>query len=512
MSDYDVIIIGANSPSLIAASYLAKEGGLKSLILEKSNYIGASAISTTDIVSGFKFHPAATGEYWVHPKVDKDFGLTKHGLEYYIADPKLTSIFEYGKYFSFYNDFRKTGEEIAKYSKKDAVAFQAFMEKWGKIGHFMGIALENPPVPFAQFVASMSATPEMEELMRDLFFGTITQELNTFFENEYVKTAFLPFMEGSYSGPSSAPFFFPVGRFLSPWGFAKGGLASVMDAMVRIAEELGITIRKNAEVVKILVKDGKAYGVRLANGEEITGNSVISNLEPAKTFIDLVGQDHIKPDLVQKINRIPYECMGVTLNLALSGLPDFGIPEEKFNGFIGVCPSFAYVEKAYAEAASGEIPEYPCSIGYMQSYFDPTFAPTGKHVLTMFVFPLPGTREIKNGTWETRKEEMLDKWVNALARVSPNIKQLIVGRGGYSPLELEQKFGMTNGDAEHGTIRWYNEMSWRPMVGFGDHRTPISSLYLGGVQVNRGGSIGDIFGRNAAVAIMEDLKKGKKGK
>lgn len=508
MSDYDVIIIGANSPALVAASYLGKLGGLKSLILEKTQFVGGAAISSKDMIPGYVIHPAATGEYWVDHMLEHDFGITKYGIEVIPAKPKLTSLLGDGKYISFYDDLDATAEEIGRFSKKDAAAYKPFMERWLKVGQFMGMALANPAVPFSQFVASMSATPEMEELMRDMLFGTIKGELNKTFENEYVKTAFLPFMEGSTMGPACAPFFFTVGRVFSPWGFAKGGLHTIIEALQKVAAENGATIRTNAEVVKILVKDGKAYGVRLASGEEITADNIITHLEPAKTFFDLVGSEHLQSNFIQKVNRIDYECMGVTLNLALSGMPDFGIPEEKYHGFIGVVPSFEYAEKAYYESTIGEIPEKPCSIGYFGSVVDPSFAPAGCHELTMFVFPTPG--KLKKGSWESRKEELLDKWVDSLAEFAPNIKQLVVGRAGYSPLELEQKFGMTNGDLGHGSIRWGQQLSWRPMVGYANNRTPIAHLYMSGQGTHPTSSIAGINGRSVALAIIEDAKKGKK--
>ena len=132
MSDVDVVIIGANGPALVAASYLGKEGGLKSLILEKSNFVGGSAVTSTTIIPGFTVHPAATGEYWVDHHLEKDFGITQYGIEVIPAKPKLTSLLGDGRYLSFYDDLDATAEEIGRYSKKDAAAYRPFMERWLK--------------------------------------------------------------------------------------------------------------------------------------------------------------------------------------------------------------------------------------------------------------------------------------------------------------------------------------------------------------------------------------------
>jgi phytoene dehydrogenase-like protein len=507
MTDYDVILIGGNTSALSAAAYLGKDDGLKTLIIEKTDFAGAACM-TKEFIPGFKFHPAATGEFWLNPVINKDLGLDKRGVEIYHANPKMTVPFGNGKYISLFDDVDATCDEIGKFSKKDAAAYKPFMQGWLRIGEMMGMGELNTPMPFSGFTAALSASHEMEELMKGLLFGTVRDTLDQTFENPYVKAAFLPLMEGSVQGPSAAPFFFSVGRFLAPWGFAKGGLVTIANAMREAAEDYGAKIMLNKEVVKILVRDGKACGVKLASGEEITARVVITELEPAKTFIDLVGEEYLQPSFVQQIKRIKYEPMGSTLNLALDRLPDFGFPESAFNGFFGFYPSYEYGEKAFYEYATGEIPEKMCMLSYMQSYFDPSIAPAGKHVLTAFAFPLP--YDLKQGDWPSRKEEMLDKFVDSLAAFDPHIKSSVIGREGYTPYELEQKFGMTKGDIQHGSIRWGNQLSFRPMVGWSNYRSPITNLYMSGATTHPGAGITGVMGHNTAMAVLEDLKKSKK--
>jgi phytoene dehydrogenase-like protein len=511
MADYDVIIIGANTPALVAAAYMGKLGGLKSLILEKSKWVGATAM-TIEMVPGYQFHPAATGEYYVDYTVEKELELEKFGLVKIPANPMLTTTFGDGKYLSIYADVDATCDEIGKFSKKDAEAYKPFIQKWLRVGQFYGMAQMNAPLPFSQFVASMSASPDLEELMRDMLFGSIKDILERTFENDYVKAAFLTLSEGGNLGPSGAPFFFGVGRVLSPWGFVKGGLKSVGEVLEKAAIKNGATIKREAEVSKILVKDGKAYGVKLASGEEIIANTIVSELELGKTFLDLVGPDHLPADFIRKVNEIIYECGGVTFNLALNSLPDFGFPEDRYRGFFGITPpGYDYFEEAFGQYHIGEIPNNICSMTYLPSYIEPkVFAPEGKHVLTGYIFPIP--YYLRKGNWETRKQELFDKWIEALARFSPNIKKLVTGCGGFSPLELEQKFSMTNGDLGHGTFRWINQLSFRPVVGWSQYRSPIQNLYMAGQATHPPSGVGGIGGINVARAVLEDLKKGKKGK
>lgn len=510
MPDYDVIIIGANTPALVAAAYLGKLGGLKTLILERSNFVGATAM-TAEMIPGFKFNPAATGEYYVHPYLERDLELAKYGLVRIPAEPMLTTTFGDGNYLSLYYDIDKTVEEIGRFSKRDAAAYKPFIQKWLKVGQFYGMAQMNAPLPFSTFVAGMSVNAEMESLMRDMLFGTVKDVLNRTFENEYVKAAFLTLSEGGSQGPSGAAFFFGVGRILQPWGFIKGGLGEVARVLADIAKVHGATIKTNAEVTKILVKDGKSYGVRTAGGEEITAGAVISELELGKTFIDLVGVEHVRPDFIQAAKDIIYECGGVTLNLALSELPDFGFPEDRYQGFFGITPpGLDYLEEAYGQYQLRRIPDRMASMTYLPSYVEPGFAPPGKHVLTGYAFPVP--YHLREGDWEVCKEELLNKWIDSLAQFSPNLKRAVIGADGYSPLELERLFGMTNGDLGHGTFRWIQELAFRPVPGWSNYRSPVGNLYMAGQATHPCSGVGGIGGFNVARAVLEDMGKLKKSK
>ena len=510
MSDYDVIVIGANTPALVLASYLGKLGGLKTLILEKSNFVGGTA-QTIEMIPGFKFHPAATGEFYVHHQVAAELELEKHGLQQIpcAPNPFLTTSFGDGNYLSLYSDVGKTIEEIGRFSKKDAAAYVPFIQKWGKVAQFFGMAQLNEPLGFAQFASSMSATPEMEALLRDFLFSTTRDILSREFENDYVRAAFLTLNEGASNGPSASAFFFNIARILMPWGFVKGGMAAVAQTLTKVAEANGATIKKNSEVTKILVRDGKAIGVKTVNGEEITAQIVVSELEWGKTFFDLIGAEQVPSEFASAVKAIIYECGGVTFNLALSELPDFGFPQDRFGGFFGITPpTFDYMEEAFGQYQLGRIPNNLCSQTYLPSVIEPGFyAPEGKHVLTGYVFPVP--YHLREGNWESRKEELFDKWIDSLNRFAPNLKRSVIGRGGYSPLDLEKMFGMTNGDLGHGTYRWIQELSFRPVVGWSKYRSPIKNLYMAGQATHPSSGVGGIGGHNVAKAILTDMGKKK---
>jgi phytoene dehydrogenase-like protein len=511
MPDYDVVVIGAGNHGLTVAGYLGKEMGLKCLIVEKRNMVGGAGI-TVD-VNGFKFHPAATGFVnWLRPEVVRDLELTKYGVELIRVDPWLTSIFPDGKYITFWENMDATCREIEKFSKCDAEAYKGFMEKWGIFKELMDPAQMAPPPSFAEMTGGMSASPEMTELMRDMFFATVKRTLDSTFENDYVKFALLPFTEGACNGPAACSLFVLVGHMcITPqWSACKGGIGNVTKAMAKAAEHYGAAIKLNTAVTKILVNDGKAVGVKLSTGDEVTCNIVISNAEVGQTMLDMVGVEHLEADFVRKVQKMWYDPTGVTLNLALSELPEFKFPKDRLKGLFGMIPSYDYAEKAFYQYNVGEIPEKPCLIGYIPSYIDPTMAPPGKHVLTVFCWPMP--YELRKGSWETRKDEMLDRMVDTLTEYAPNIKRSVINRGGYSPGDLNKELGMTRADIQHGSIEWGQLLGFRPIIGWSNYRTPIPNIYLCGACTHPSGGMTGANGHNAAQIIIEDLKKAKKGK
>ena len=513
MPDYDAIMIGANNHTMCAAAYLGKDLGYKCLILERRPFAGAAAM-TREIVPGFKFHIAATGyATTLSPQVIKDLDLVKLGVEMIDLNPWLTGLFPDGKYVSVFGNLEDTYREFAKFSKHDADAFKAFWNKWKSLGELMGAALDGPPAPFSAISGAMEMGPELQEMVRDMMFISMKRSLDQTYENDYIKSTFYAWLEGMPYPPSGPGTLLAiVGHLILTirWCVNRGGLGNVSKALAKAAENYGATIKLNTEVKEILVKDGKAYGVKLTSGEKITASMVISGAEPQVTLLDMVGADHFDADFVRRVKNIWYEAAGVTMNWALSGLPDFRIPREKLKGFIGISPSLEYCEKAYYERVIGEIPEKPMMIGYVLSEIDPTLAPPGKHVLTMYVYPMP--YKLKKGNWDTRKEELYEKALNNLAEYSPNLKQLVIGHGGFTPLELEREFHMTNGDHQHGSMEWGSLLGFRPIIGWNEpYRTPIANLFLCSAAMQLTG-ISALVGLNVAKMIIEDAKKGKKGK
>ena len=453
MANFDVIIVGGNTPALVCASYLAKMAGLKVMIAERSNFVGGTAM-TVEMKPGYKFHPAATGEYYVHPKINKDLELEKYGLERIHCSPTLTTAFGDGNYLSLYYEVEKTQEEIARFSEKDAETYGKWIQNYLKIGQLFGMAQVNNAPEWPQFIGAMSGSQEMKVLMRDMLFGSAQDCLENAFENDYVRAAFLTLMEGGTSGPSDIPFWFNIARILSPWGFVKGGLVKVAESLEQCA----------------------------------------------------VGEDATLPEDFKKgIREIKYQCGGVTLNVALDAMPDFGFPEDRFGGFFGFTkPGFEYAEEAFAYYKCKKLPKHMMSMTYMPTYYEEpgTFAPKGHHILTGYAFPVNSV--IEKPWREGGKELMLERWIDSMDEFAPGLKDHVIYADGYDPEELDKMFVMTNGDLGHGTLRWYGELANRPIPGYSNYVSPVKNLYMAGQNVHPLSGLGGVGGFNVAMAVLRD--------
>src|SRR5258706_2029130 len=288
------------------------------------------------------------------------------------------------------------------------------------------------------------------------------------------------------------------------WGFARGGTGAIANASGAAAPEAGVEIRPQAAIAKIIVKDGRAKGVVLANGDEIYAETISSSVDPRLTFNKFIEADQLPADFLEDINRFKYRGSSGKVNMALDGLPNFKCmpgPGPHLRGAMSISPSVEYMERAYDEAKYGDFSKRPYIDMVIPSLTDPSVAPPGKHVLSCFVQYAPYA--LREGTWDEKREALGDAVVDTIAEYAPNLKQIIRDRQVLTPLDLEREFGLSEGNIFQGELSLDQLFFLRPVPGWARYRTPLRGLYMCGSATHPGGGIMGAPGRLAALEILK---------
>jgi phytoene dehydrogenase-like protein len=295
------------------------------------------------------------------------------------------------------------------------------------------------------------------------------------------------------------------------WGYVRGGMGGITQALAAAARERGAEVRTEAPVARILVRDGAAAGVALADGTELRAPIVVSNADANVTFLELLEPSELPDSFVAAVRRIDYSSPSLKINLALSELPDFtarrGLqPAPHHRGTIHIAPSFEFIERAYDDAVAGRPSDRPILECTIPSVVDPTVAPPGKHLMSMFVQYAPSA--LREGSWDDIKESFADRCLDLLAEYAPNIRGAVIHRQVLSPVDLERRFALTGGNIFQGAMTLGQLFLLRPTLGFADYRTPVRGLYMCGAATHPGGGVMGACGYNAAREILRDRRRG----
>jgi phytoene dehydrogenase-like protein len=293
------------------------------------------------------------------------------------------------------------------------------------------------------------------------------------------------------------------------WGYVRGGMGGITQALAAAAREHGADIRTNAPVARILTRDGWAQGVVLEDGTAFTATRVVSNADANVTFLKLMDTKELPADFVESIKRIDYNSPSLKINIALSELPDFRAlpgtqPAPHHRGTIHISPTMEYLERAYDDAKYGVPSRSPMLECTMASVVDSTVAPPGKHLMSMFVQYAP--THLKEGNWDEAKERFADRCFEIMDEYAPNFRRSVIDRQVLSPLDLERRFALTGGNIFQGAMTLGNLFFLRPAPGWAKYRTPIRGLYLCGAATHPGGGVMGACGLNAAREIIRDGK------
>jgi phytoene dehydrogenase-like protein len=288
------------------------------------------------------------------------------------------------------------------------------------------------------------------------------------------------------------------------WGFVKGGMGKVSEAIAASARSHGTQIRFDAPVARVLIRNGQAYGVALENGEEIHSPVVASNLDPKTTFLKLVEHGHLRPDFLADIQRYRVEGTSLKMNLALDGLPDFtafpGTPGPQHGATMHICPSIDYVERAWDDAKYGRPSRSPLLEMTCPTIYDPELAPKGKHIMGIFLQYAPYT--LRDANWDDLREPYGDRVLDVISEYAPNIHGIVKERQVLSPLDLERRFGIAGGNIFHGEMSLDQMFFLRPAAGWARYRTPVRGLFLCGSGAHPGGGVMGAPGYNCAREML----------
>ncbi len=520
---YDAIIIGGGHNGLITAAYLAK-AGKKVLVLEKRYLVGGASV-TEELYPGFKFTVFSYVVSLLRPDIVRDLQLSRHGLTVLPLESTLTPLTN-GDYLYRDGDHYRSLRDIARHSERDAGAY----DEYGRNMYFMAKAVKYilsmvPPDPTTLNPKDWLSLLDMarhflnlgEEqlfLLAKLMTMSAADFLDQWFESDPLKgTMSASGIIGTYLGPRSPGTAYVLlhhymgeidGAFRA-WGFAKGGTGGIADAIARSAEALGAEIRCNAPVAQVIVKNGRAVGVALENGDEIYADAIASSLDPKLTFLKLVDPNQLPADLVDSIRKFNVRGSSGKVNLALDALPDLTCmpgPGRHLAGAISISPSIDYIERAFDDAKYGEFSKRPYIDCILPSVIDPGMAPPGKHVMSCFVQYAP--YELNGGWTDAKREAFGDAVVDTLSQYMPNLKNIILHRQVLTPLDIENMIGISQDNIFHGELSLSQLFFLRPAAGWAKYRTPIKGYWQCGSGTHPGGGIMGAPGQLAAFEMLKE--------
>ena len=527
MTKYDSVIIGGGHNGLVAAAYLARSGR-KVLVLERRELLGGCAV-TEEIWPGYRVSTAAYLTSLLQERIVQELELARYGYQVDAKDPAFFSAFPDGRHFFMWQDRAKTLAEIAKFSRHDADVYPAYEEQLERLSQVVeGLLLTTPPafpLRAIDLVDYLRLAGKMRKLgPRDLvalvkiFTQSAAEFLDEWFQSEEVKvTLATDGVIGANGGPRSPGTAYillhhcmgGVGGHRGLWGFVRGGMGAVPEAIAASARAKGVEIRVNAPVAKVLVRDGRARGVVLESGEEIAAATVASNLDPKLTFLRLLDPKDLDAEFVRAIRNFRIEGTSCKINLALNGLPEFTAypggapsgPGPHHKATMHICPSIDYVERAWDDAKYGRASQRPLLELTIPTMYDASLAPPGKHIMGIFLQYAPYT--LREGTWDERREPFGDRVISLIEEYAPNIRQIVEHRQVLSPLDLERRFGITGGNIFHGEMSLDQMFVMRPVAGWARYRTPIAGLYLCGSGAHPGGGVMGAPGFNCAREMLK---------
>jgi phytoene dehydrogenase-like protein len=520
---YDALVVGGGHNGLVNGAYLAK-AGLRTLIIERRHLVGGAAI-TEELRPGFWFTTFSYALSLLRPDIIHDLELTKHGFMPLLMSSRFAPG-EDGEYLLFGQDHSQNLKEIARHSKHDADAYDQYGHDIDMVCQAIKPLLDMvPPDIFSDDPEELLALARIGSRFRKLdkrvlhnavrlLTGSAADFLDDYFDSELLK-GYLASSSiiGTKVGPRSQGsglvlLYHSIGEHdgeFGSWAFHKKGNGGFTQVLARAAESFGAEIVLESPVEAVITRDGRATGVALADGTEYYADTVVSALDPRRTFLELVNPRELPDDLVENIQRFRFQGTSSKVNFALDGLPTFpalGQKPDHFRGFTNIGPSMDYLEHAFDDAKYGWYSQNPYIDMAIQSTIDPDMAPPGKHVMSCFIQYTP--YKLRESDWDTEKENLGDTVQGKLEKFFPGFGDLVLQREVVTPLDIERTVGLSEGNIFAGEFFAPQMFFFRPAPGWSQYRTPIDGYYQCGSGTHPGGCVMGAPGKLAAGQILKD--------
>ena len=530
---HDVIVVGGGHNGLIAATYLAG-AGLDTLLLERRESVGG-AVATVEIAPGARVPALAHTVGRLSPAVARELNLSGHGLRLVQPAALATAVGGEGAPITLWNDAARTAEGLKAVSAVDAATWESFdAEVRALASTLWRLLLMTPP-------DTKEASPDV--LVSGLKFGWRYRRLEARHAREFTRMIFMSIADylednlesdalraliatrslrytamGPHHGGTSAVMLTDSagnnGGAAGESVYARGGPGALAAALANAAREAGVTIRTEAEVIAFRDDHEQVTGVALASGEEIEADTIVSGLDPRRTLAGLVDPETLGPELGWEVDNLRDRGVTAKVNLALSELPSFaGLEGDegamRLRGRIVIAPSMRYLDRAADASKYGRISAAPWLEATIPSLVDPLLVDGAaggavKHVMSVLVQTAPYA--LRESDWESERESLGDLVVQTLESAAPGIGAKVVARQVLTPVDIEREYGISGGHPLHLEPGLDQFFAWRPLLGYARHRMPVKGLYLAASGAHPGGGVTGLPGRNAAKAVLADLR------
>jgi phytoene dehydrogenase-like protein len=524
-ADYDVIVIGSGHNGLVCGAYLAR-AGLRTRVLERREILGGAAV-TEEFTPGFRASRFSYVMSLLHPRVIRDLELGAHGLQVLPANDLFCPLGG-DDYIVYSDDARRTQAEFARFSPHDAEIYPRFAQHLEEAAQLMrSLLLETPVDPTrrrwrnfrdtAALLWRQRSTGERMYRLIDLLTQSAYDYLSVWFESDVVKAVLAYYAcIGTFAGPRSPGTAYVILHHLmgehagaGGWGFIRGGMGAITQAIARSAQRFGMQVTTDAAVAEVLVSNGRVSGVRTADGREFSARAVVSNADARTLFRRLLKPQHLPAELLAEIDAFRTFSTAFKMNIAAENPPQYRAFDARAAGFnyptyVHLAPGIDYLERAYDDAKYGAFSRQPFLTPVVPTIVDDSLAPPGKHVINVFGGHAP--YQLKDGDWAVERPNLVRAALAVLDEMAPGFSGQIIDLELLVPPDLERIVGLPQGHIFHGELS-VDQLFWqRPAPHYADYRTPIRGLFQCGSSTHPGGGVSGIPGHNAAREILRDWK------